>query len=356
MRPAADLSPSLPRVPRIHCQDNAHTRDVLALLPQLRQPFQPTPWLFNPHLQMVMANLRNGSPHRDYDHLESLTLSDGGHAALAWRGYGLPADLPTVVVLHTINGTPASMAELVRDLQVATGWRVVLCVRRGHTEGGPVPRLNILGSTQDLREQLQVIRARFPASPLYAVGSSAGSGLLVRFLGEEGGHSPFQAGFAYCPGYNTDEAFDRTHPFYSRYIARKLVKRFVEQNCEGMAPLATAAQLAGVTTLAEFHRHGYELAGYRSYDDYAAASNPMRVFDKIVTPMMILNAEDDPICRIENVTPYLDAMRRMPNIMLVTTAEGSHCAHYEGWRARSWSGRLMAGYFQAVHRLARPSS
>ncbi|HEX6591435.1 MAG TPA: alpha/beta fold hydrolase, partial [Moraxellaceae bacterium] len=336
--------------PRVLCHDNARNRDLVAALPQLQQPFRPTPWLFNPHLQMVLVNMRNGRRDRDYDHLETLTMSDGGHTALAWRGHDLPADTPTVVVLHTISGSPESMAELVRDVQAATGWRIVLCIRRGHAGLPlPVPRLNILGSTQDLREQLAVIRQRFPDSPLYGIGSSAGSGLLVRFLGEEGTAAPFRASFAYCPGYNTDEAFDKTHPFYSRYIVKKLVQRLIQPHTETLGHLPTVQQLSKAETLAEFHRHMFELAGYGSYDDYSAASNPMRVFDNISTPMMILNAEDDPICRISNVEPYLDAMQKMPNVILVTTSQGSHCAHYEGWPARSWSSRLMGNYFLAVH-------
>ncbi|MGH8494412.1 MAG: YheT family hydrolase [Moraxellaceae bacterium] len=335
--------------PRVFCHDNPHTRHIVGSLAQLQQPFKPTPWLFNPHLQMVLLSMREGKVQRDYDRIDTLTLADGGHTALAWRGHDLPADTPTIVVLHTISGSPASMAELVRDLQASTGWRIVLCVRRGHAGLPlPVPRINLLGSTHDLREQLAEIRRRFPQSPLYAVGSSAGSGLLVRFLGEEGAASPFRAGFAYCPGYNTDEAFDKTHPFYSRYIVKKLVQRFIAPHEASMAHLPTVQALNRAESLAEFHRHMYELSGYDSYEAYSEASNPMRVFTRITTPVMILNAEDDPICRIDNASPYLDTMSRMPNVILVTTAKGSHCAHYEGWRARSWSGRLMGNYFRAV--------
>lgn len=341
------------QAPRVHCHDNPRNRKIVGALPQLQQAFRPTPWLFNPHLQMVLANMREGRVERDYDRIETLTLSDGGHTALAWRGYGLPADTPTVVILHTIGGSPQSMAELVRDVQAATGWRIVLCVRRGHADLPlPVPRINLLGSTDDLREQLAEIRQRFPSSPLYAIGSSAGSGLLVRFLGEEGGAAPFRASFAYCPGYNTDEAFDKTHPFYSRYIVKKLVQRFIEPHAEKIAHLPTLKPLRNASSLAEFHRHMYEFSGYGSYEDYSVASNPMRVFDRITTPVMILNSEDDPICRISNVDPYLDAMRAMPNVILVTTAQGSHCAHYEGWQAKSWSGRLMGNYFLAMQQLA----
>lgn len=342
------------RRPQVHCHECAQNRHIVASLPQLQQAFRPTPWLFNAHAQLIFHGLRkkNRQAGPVYDHTDRLTMRDGGHTALVWRGYHLPATVPTIVVLHTITGSPPSMSELVQDLHAATGWRIVLCLRRGHADLGlATPRLNILGSTEDLREQLRAIRARFPDSPLYGVGSSAGSGLLARYLGEEGDASPFQAAFAYCPGYNTDDGFDKAHPFYSRMMAKKLVRQFVAPHWERISHLPTATRLQNAQDLADFHRHMYELAGYGSYDDYAEASNPMRVFHAIQTPLMILNAEDDPVCRIGNVAPYLDSMRRMPDVILVTTAEGSHCAHYEGWAARSWSGRLIGNYFRVMHRL-----
>lgn len=65
----------------------------------------------------------------------------------------------------------------------------------------------LFGSTSDLKEQLNHIQSLFPASDLYAVGSSAGTGLLVRYLGEQGEDTPFKAAFAMCPGYNTEIGF-----------------------------------------------------------------------------------------------------------------------------------------------------
>lgn len=264
-------------------------------------------------------------------------------------GHDLPAETPTIVLLHTITGSPDSMAELVRDLRAGTGWRVVLCLRRGHADLPlTTARMNLFGCTDDLREQLHVIRARFPDSPLYAVGSSAGSGLLVRYLGEEGDAAPFRASFAYCPGYDTDTGLDQVQPFYSRLMAKKLVRQFITPNREVMAHLPTVEHLPEVEDLATLHRALYELAGHTDYAAYDRASNPMHVFTGIRVPLMVLNAEDDPVCRIGNVMPWLDTMRAMPNVILVTTAEGSHCAHYEGWAARSWAARLMAEYFRAV--------
>ncbi|PQA31781.1 YheT family hydrolase [Amnimonas aquatica] len=347
------------RRPQVHCHDNDRNRRVVAALPQLHDAFRPTPWLFNEHAQLIFHSLRKDSEKKRqragllYDRRDSLAMRDGGQTALLWSGHELPPETPTVVVLHTITGSPDSMAELVRDLRAATGWRVVLCLRRGHADLPLLtPRLNILGCTDDLREQLRAIRARFPASPLYGVGSSAGSGLLARYLGEEGEASPFRAAFAYCPGYDTDAGFDRVQPFYSRMMAKKLVRQFITPNLGRIAHLGTTARLQAAADLAEFHRNLYELAGHDSYEAYDRASNPMHVFHGIRTPVMLLNAEDDPVCRIGNISPWLDGMRQMPDVILVTTAEGSHCAHYEGWSARSWSGRLMGAYFRVMQDMA----
>ena len=63
---------------------------------------------------------------------------------------------------------------------------MVVCNRRGHgTLPLTAPRFSTIGSTDDLRAQLDQIRRRLPRSPLYGLGVSAGTALLVRYLGEE---------------------------------------------------------------------------------------------------------------------------------------------------------------------------
>jgi predicted alpha/beta-fold hydrolase len=343
-----------PQKPRIYCQDNVQNHKIIHKLQQLHQIFRPTPWLFNSHMQLMFLNARKNNKKQAYDHIEHLTMSDGEQTALAWMGYDLPANTPTIVVLHTLTGSPKSMQELVIDLHQTTGWRIVLCVRRGHANMPLTkPQFNIFGSVHDLHEQLHVIQTHLPESVLYGVGSSAGSGLLVRYLGVMGQKSRLHGAFAYSPGYNTDTGFDHVHPFYSRYMAKKLLRKFVEPHAKTISPLSNINQLRSVRNLSEFNRHAYEFAGYSSYEQYAYDINPMHVFTNISVPMMVLNAEDDPVCNIQNIAPYLDAMRNMSNLILVTTAHGSHCAHYEGWRAKSWASRLIGQYLKTIHEIPK---
>ncbi len=338
--------------PELIYQNNADNQALVDRVPRLTQRFWATPWLFNGHLQLLGLGLKKAfAPRLRYDREDTLRMADGGTTALHWLGADLPADVPTLVVLHTITGSPHSMRSFVRDLQRLTGWRIVLCQRRGHGELALTsPRFNTMGDTNDLREQLRMIAARYPQSALYAAGVSAGTGLLIRYLGEQGGDTPLRGAFAYCPGYDIRVAFARSQAPYTRLMARKLVRQFVTPNREQLAHLPSLAALEDAQSLEEFHRHLYECAGYPSQQAFLDSCNPVAVMEQVAIPLLVLNAKDDPVCVLGNVRDHQQAMARMPRTILAVTARGSHCAYLSGLGARSWAHWLAADYLQALHR------
>ncbi len=345
--------------PTLYYNPNGVFSGLIERLPQLQQKYRPTPWLANAHAHILYFDLiKKRTIKLKYDALEQLKMSDGGITGIAWYGLDLPASTPTIVLLHTITGSPESMRELVQDLHKHTGWRVALCLRRGHADlPMPVAKMNLFGSTQDLREQLLYIQDRFPQSELYGVGSSAGTGLLVRYLGEEGSQTPLKAAFALCPGYNTETGFAHVHPFYSKVMAKKLIKRFIHPYQETWQIYPSWKQLLEVKDLSEFEQRYYQLAGFSDYESYSKATNPIYVFENIKVPLMILNAEDDPVCHIQNLEPYKEKIRAMSNIMVITTKKGSHCGFYQGlMQTESWATRLMADYLMHLSRNSAPTS
>ena len=336
-------------VPRLYYHPQGQLAPLIDALPRLKNKYRPTPWLANTHAHLIYFDkIRKRTVQLNYDRVDQLTMSDGGITGIAWYGLDLPAHVPTILVLHTITGSTNSMRELVKDLHQYTGWRIALCLRRGHA-GLPlsVPKINLFGDTQDLREQIQYIQQHFPQSTLYAVGSSAGTGLLVRYLGEEGKQTPIQAAFALCPGYNTETGFSYVHPVYSRMMAKKLVQHFIQPYANVWQSNPAIDKVLQAKDLAEFEQAYFELAGYHDYVSYCQATNPIYVFEQISIPLMILNAEDDPVCNITNLGPYKKVIQRMPNMVVVTTKKGSHCGFYEGVRpTKSWAHQLMAEFFQ----------
>ncbi|MCP1616444.1 hypothetical protein FBY21_1050 [Pseudomonas sp. SLBN-26] len=344
------------RKPELVYQANPENQALIAQVPRLTRRFWATPWLFNGHLQLLGLGLKKAfAPRLAYDRVDTLRMADGGTTALHWLGAEVPADVPTLVVLHTITGSPHSMRGFVRDLQRLTGWRVVFCERRGHGRLPLTsPRFNTMGDTADLREQLRLIGERYPRSPLYAAGISAGTGLLIRYLGEEGEATPLRGAFAYCPGYDIRVAFARSRAPYTRLMARKLVRQFVTPNRDALAHLPSLAVLEGAQSLDEFHRHLYECAGYPSQQAYLESCNPITVMEAVSIPLLVLNAEDDPVCVVGNVRDHQHAMARMPRTVLAVTRRGSHCAYLAGFTARSWAHHLAAEFLRAVHE--RPSA
>ncbi len=327
----------------------AHVR---ARCPTLREPYRPPWWAGNRHLQLALLAWRQAwTPALRFDEHETLTLPDGGTVSLEWRGLADPPQTPTVVVLPTICGDGQSMRRTVEGLRRRLGWRVVVCNRRGHGALPlTAPRVSTLGSTADVRAQLARIRARVPDAPLYAIGVSAGSGLLVRYLGEEGAAAPFAAAVAYCPGYDTTRAFHRIHRLYDRYLLRALQRYFLERHAAVLASLPGWDDVRAARTVGELHDRQHWLAGFASPTAFHADTNPMLVADAVGVPLLILNAADDPVCTIANVEEHRGLFTRVPDSLLVLTARGSHCAFFEGhWRPRSWAHRLIAEYFAAVH-------
>lgn len=323
---------------------------LAAACPSLQRRFSVTPWACNAHLQigllLVKEALDRGTA---YDQRDTLAMADGGTTAIEWLGYSAPEDTPTILLLPTITGCGQSIGPYARYLHRTLGWRIAVCLRRGHSDLPlTAPQVNTLGSTSDLRTQISHIQQRFPQSALYAVGISAGSGLLVRYLGEEGRATPIRAAFVYCPAYDTDVAFSRAHPFYSGIMARKLVRHFLEPHRDSFAHLAGYQACVGARDMHEFHQHCYALAGFADQQEYSSHSNPMRVVGDITIPVLVLNARDDPICSGENVDENRHIIAALDNSLLVVTGRGSHCAHFSGLGAQPWAMQVMTEFFDAA--------
>ncbi len=335
--------------PSLLYQATPFNKAIVAKTDALNKRFFATPWLFNGHLQLIALGFIKGfSKPLKYDRQDVLTMKDGGQVSVDWLGLDLHDDTPTMLVLHTISGNPQSMRGFVRYVREQLGWRVALCVRRGHGDMAlQTANFNTMGNTDDFAEQIQHVKNCFAQSDLYATGISAGSGVLAHYLGKVGNNTPIKAAVAYCPAYDMRNAFSRAVPFYSKMMTKKLHKLFITPNASAFEHLESFAVLQNTQNLHEFHQHLYEVAGNNSTQDYMQNSNPSEVFEDIKIPLLILNAKDDPVCHISNVNEHKHRIEAMDNVILVVTDRGSHCAYLEGITAKPWANRMITEYFGA---------
>ena len=221
-----------------------------------------------------------------------------------------------------------------------------------HHAGVPLatPQFNTMGNVADFRAQIAHIQNTRPGAALYALGVSAGSGLLARYLGETP-NTPIRAAAMHCPGYDLETLFDDVHPVYARLMAQRVKRHFLEANAAILRDHPDYETCAAAPDLATFHRSVHGFAGFPTRDAYLRACNPMEVARDIRTPLLVINAVDDPICHIGIVHRVRDSLiDSIPHGILAITRHGSHCAHFYGVRPRpSWAHRAFAEYFRAQH-------
>jgi predicted alpha/beta-fold hydrolase len=327
---------------------------VLERCPSLRGGFEPSFWVRNTHVQSVLTVVRGeGARPLAWDMDERLTMPDGGTVSIQWLGLDATEDTPVLVVLHTITGSGDGLRRFIADIRERLGWVVAACNRRGHAGLElTAPRINTMGATDDLRCQLVAIESRRPAAALYGVGVSAGSGLLVRYLGEEGANAGFRAAVALCPAYDLRDAFRYAHRAYDRYLTRKMIEFFLRRNSAALSHIDGYDDCAAATTMVDFHDRLYPLAGFESREAFYLGSNPMEVARNVTVPVLVINAADDPVCVERNVDRHLNEMQQLSRMTLAVTRRGGHCGFFDGLRTTdSWADRAIAEYLGAVHRM-----
>ena len=327
---------------------------VMARCPSLREGFDPSFWLRNTHVQNALTVVRgDGAQPMAWDRHERLTMPDGGTVSIQWLGLESPKDTPVLVVLHTITGSGDGLRRVISTLRARLGWVIAACNRRGHAGLElTAPRINTMGATDDLRRQISAIESRRPAAALYGLGVSAGSGLLVRYLGEEGERSRLRSAVALCPAYDLRDAFRHAHRAYDRYLTRKMVEFFLHRNRQILSHIDGYSDCAAAKTLVDFHDRLYPLAGFESREAFYLGSNPMEVARDVTAPVLVINAADDPVCVERNVHHHLADMQKLPRMTLALTRRGGHCGFFERLRAPdSWADRATAEYLDATHRM-----
>ena len=357
------------------------TSRLVAATPSLHSPLSHTLWLsafalvpggLHAHAQVFAQNQlkKRHKGETGWFLRQILTHADGGTTALEWLrfagGYGslaadappLPDRAPLLLVLHAILAGDYDQYGLSAFVRAARlrGWRVVLHARRGHGDlPFTTPRWNTVGNTSDARDALRAVRARHPAAAALCIaGFSAGSGLMMRFLGELGDAGPqfARAAVAVSPGYALPDAWTRVRWPYNGLLAKKCAWHFLERHREayaaGAAVDAEIAAAAAAPDLLGFHAAAHRLAGFASAAEMHAASDPVAVAPAVRVPTLLLTALDDPFCVSQNVDDHRGLVLANPSLVLATTRRGGHLAFYEGLMAKPWAERVALEWLGAA--------
>ncbi|XP_039006296.1 embryogenesis-associated protein EMB8-like isoform X2 [Hibiscus syriacus] len=322
-------------------------RSVAAKCKIFQQRYLVTPWLSSPHIQTAFLTFHGRPPPVTYRrHL--FRAFDGGTIALDWLTYsdvlegsdgvidGSTArkDDKTPIVIVIPGLTSDSIAAYVKHLafnMARQGWNVVVSNHRGL--GGVSLTSDCCynaGWTEDVRKVIDHIRCEYPEAPLYAVGTSIGANILVKYLGEDGANTPVVGAAAICSPWDL-LVCDR---FINRRPMQKIYDRALTVGLQGYAQLHQSI----LSRLVNWE--GVE----KTVDTYYRRSSSINYIENVSVPLLCVSAMDDPVCTSEAI-PW-DECRVNENIVLATTPHGGHLAYYEGITASGiWWVRAVNEFF-----------
>lgn len=226
----------------------ADIRSVIEQCPALRAPLYPPMMFYGGYTQLIPFLIESWWRERYAPpcvwHEELVELEDGEFISLGWSN-GVPEtsdtdDSPFLVIHHGASGTTTDFPNQTYVQEaLGRGWTVCVFNRRGHLKPLSKPKWSFFGSTADVRRVTQqYFRDRRPRAPVFMLGISAGSGLLARYMGEQGMDTrPRDQIEGFCtaaigvsPGYNIEVCFSRVrHPF-SSILMKSGKALFLEQN------------------------------------------------------------------------------------------------------------------------------
>ncbi|KAK4601519.1 hypothetical protein RGQ29_010897 [Quercus rubra] len=334
----------------------------------LRGRYCATPWLSSPHVQTVFLNFNGRPPVFSYRR-QLFYTSDGGTIALDWlmkcdvsggalhMNSSISRNETTPIMVVVPGLTSDSSSAYLKHLAFNTakhGWNVVISNHRGL--GGVSITSDCFynaGWTEDVRVVINHLHKEYPQAPLFAVGTSIGANILVKYLGEDGENVPVAGAVAISSPWDLLIG-DR---FICRRLVQKLYDRALTIGLQGYAQLhqplySRLANWEGIEksrSIRDFDCHATCLVGkFETVDTYYRRCSSASYVGNVSIPLLCISALDDPVCTREAI-PW-DECRANKNIVLATTKHGGHLGFFEGITASGlWWVRATVEFLDVLH-------
>ncbi|RVW75896.1 Embryogenesis-associated protein EMB8 [Vitis vinifera] len=166
------------------------------------------------------------------------------------------------------------------------------------------------GWTEDIRKIVDHLHCQYPEAPLFAVGTSIGANVLVKYLGEDGVNIPLVGAAAICSTWDL--------LICDRFINRKLVQKFYDKaltiglqgyaqlsSCRHQPILSRLADWEGIKksrSVRDFDNYATRLVGkYETVDTYYRRCSSASFVGNVSVPLLCISTLDDPVCTREAI-------------------------------------------------------
>jgi uncharacterized protein len=323
--------------------------------------FVPVRMLRNAHLMTIAAQFwRRKFPRLSRGEPRLFEVEPGTRLRGECHWQEQPREHPTLVLLHGLEGSCESGYILgTAEKAYVAGFNVVRLNQRncGGTEK-LTPTLYHSGLSCDIRAVVLELIATDGLPEIFAAGFSMGGNLVLKMAGEFGDAAPKELGgfVALAPAFDLAACADAlalpSNFLYQRHFVTALKRRMRYKARLFPERYPIDGKMRNIGSVREFDDViTAKFCGFANADDYYARSSALRLVAAIQRPTLILTAKDDPFVPYE--TFGAGAIRENPNVTLIATKYGGHCAFIsrEPGEARFWAERKIVQYCQAQSKI-----
>ncbi|XP_076169148.1 abhydrolase domain-containing protein 2 isoform X2 [Ptiloglossa arizonensis] len=343
---------SAPQKPLIVCQDQTFLTTILKIAPVIVEPYKPTRlWGFSGHVQTIIHSII-GRVRCPWPIGERVYIGLPDDTTLTYDLYqplsnDYEDDVTIAICPGICNSSESVYIRTFVHFVQCHGYRCAVLNHVGVLSSVKVtaPRIFTYGHTDDYNVMLQSLIEKHPSTKIICIGFSLGGNLVTKYLGERGSNklSNIIGGISICQGYNALEGtkfllnWQNFRRFYL-YIMSESVKNLILQHKSILLSEEIKQRhnlnerdIISAATLPELDEaYTRKVHNFRSVKEMYKWSSSMFYLDNITTPMVFINALDDPIVPDMLLDPIKEHAKKHPNTLYIELAHGGHLGFYEG--------------------------
>eukprot|EP00123_Amoebidium_parasiticum_P020611 comp5352_c0_seq1/m.1331 comp5352_c0_seq1/g.1331 ORF comp5352_c0_seq1/g.1331 comp5352_c0_seq1/m.1331 type:complete len:489 (-) comp5352_c0_seq1:92-1558(-) len=347
--------------PGFYYRQTERNKHIILNCEILQEPYEPTWWLFTGDLLTLYPFAAFNASLPDINYVRRwFETDDGEYVALDWvfpEG-GFNKEKPVLVILHGLNG--GSREGYCMDLverAVQQGYTVVVMIARGLMQT-PIRNGKLFHGARisDVKKAVETISAGCEGAPVVGAGFSMGAIVLSNYVAQMGKDCPLKAAVSVAGCFRTDLNMHFSHsrllwqPFLAYELKKNFLLPFYELFVEAGLDIEAIKKSPSVVEFDETLVCPYN--GYKDvvdyYEDMSAGCRGRG--ENINTPMLFLQAWDDPIVDVDS-TP-VELARTNENVFFLVTKHGGHVGWPTGTNPNvdrwSYSSNVCLQFFDAV--------
>ncbi|XP_012170770.2 abhydrolase domain-containing protein 2 [Bombus terrestris] len=343
---------SAPQKPLIVCQDQSFLTTILKIAPVITEPYNPTRlWGFSGHVQTIVHSII-GRVRCPWPIGERVYIGLPDETTLTYDLYqpltnDYEDDVTIAICPGICNSSESVYIRTFVHFAQCHGYRCAVLNHVGVLSSVKItaPRIFTYGHTDDYHTMLQSLMEKHPNTKIICIGFSLGGNLVTKYLGERKSNklANIIGGISICQGYNAIEGtkfllnWQNFRRFYL-YIMTESVKNIILKHKNILLSEEVKQKynlnewdIISAATLPELDEaYTRKLHNFRSVKEMYKWSSSLFYLDNITTPMVFINALDDPIVPEMLLEPIKEHARTHPNTLYVELAHGGHLGFYEG--------------------------